>query len=214
MALRRYLKIFGVFLLLTAGISVTKMYFKRRLQTRHAPATIDWSVDTQTRLSKIAVRMLTSRGEIYFKFYPDDAPVSVRRIAELVRSGFYNGLTFHRVIPGFIVQTGDPTNTGRGGSGLPLKAEFNANTHVEGTIGLARGAEQDSADSQFYIALSAQPQLDRQYTVIGQVIEGFDVLKKIELGDAIQSAELVMMPDPDPLPEDATVDPFSSSKAE
>lgn len=212
MGLKRYLKILVVFILLAGAISVAKLFFQRRLQARSASTPVDWQIDPQTRLSKIGARLLTSRGEIYFKFYPEDAPQSVRRIATLIQEGFYNGLTFHRIVPGFVIQTGDPTNTGRGGSGQPLAAEFNAIKHVEGTVGLARGASADSADSQFYIALSAQPQLDGQYTVIGQVVDGFEVMKKIELGDTIQAAELVLMPEADPLPEEPTEDPAFSLK--
>lgn len=141
-------------------------------------------------LSKANVVLTTAKGVIKFKLYPKDAPSSVKRILELVQSGFYNGLIFHRVEkdPPFLIQGGDPTGEGKnGGSGQKLKAEFSDRRHLEGTVGLARGRDPDSADSQFYITLAPQPSLDRNYTVIGQVTEGMDVARKIDRGDKILS---------------------------
>ncbi len=136
-------------------------------------------------LSKATVLLLTDKGLIKYKFYPKDAPKTVARIAELTNAGFYNGLTFHRVEPGFVIQGGDPVGNGTGGSGQKLKAEFNQRTHHEGTVAMARGPDPDSADSQFYIAMGAFPHLDRNYTVFGQVIEGMDVVRQIAPGDHI-----------------------------
>ena len=124
---------------------------------------------------------------IKFKFYSNDAPKTVKRILELIHKGFYSGLTFHRVIPGFIIQGGDPLGNGTGGSGQKLDAEFNGHKHIEGAVAMARAADPNSADSQFYISLGTHPHLDRNYTVFGQVIEGFDVAKKIKIGDKISS---------------------------
>lgn len=138
-------------------------------------------------LSKATVILTTSQGVVRFKFYPKEAPNTVGRIIELINQGFYNGLVFHRVVPGFVVQTGDPLGTGGGGSGQKLKAEFNERHHMEGTVAMARAMDPDSADSQFYIALAPQPHLDRNYTVFGQVIEGMDVVKKIQQGDKMIS---------------------------
>lgn len=132
------------------------------------------------------VKMLfieTDYGTIEVEFYPKDAPRTVARIAELASSGFYNGLTFHRVVPGFVVQGGDPTGNGSGGSGKTLPPEFNKNKHVEGTVAMARAASPDSADSQFYICLGTFPHLDGQYTVFGQVSKGMEFVKKIGQGD-------------------------------
>jgi cyclophilin family peptidyl-prolyl cis-trans isomerase len=129
------------------------------------------------------VRIKTIHGDIVFKFYPEDAPATVRRISDLVTSGFYNGLSFHRVVDGFVVQGGDPTGTGSSGSGKKLKAEFNQRKHIKGTVAMARAQDPDSADSQFYISLGDFPHLDGQYTVFGQVIEGIDVASKIKQGD-------------------------------
>lgn len=138
-------------------------------------------------LSKATVIMNTDKGVIKFKFYPKDAPNTVNRVIQLINQGFYNGLAFHRVVPGFVIQGGDPRGDGTGGSGQHLKAEFNDRHHVEGTVAMARAADPDSADSQFYIALSTLPHLDRSYTVFGQVIEGMDNVRKIQKGDKIVS---------------------------
>lgn len=142
----------------------------------------DLTTDT-AGLSKATVIMATNEGVIKFKFYPNDAPKTVKRIIELINKGFYNGLTFHRVVPGFVIQGGDPLGNGTGGSGQKLEAEFNNRRHVEGTVAMARAADANSADSQFYISLSTLPHLDHNYTVFGQVIEGMDVVKKIKVGD-------------------------------
>jgi cyclophilin family peptidyl-prolyl cis-trans isomerase len=141
-------------------------------------------------LSNISCILKTIHGDIVIKFYPKDAPKSVPRILELISMGFYNGLKFHRVIPNFIIQTGDPTGMGDGGSGQKLKAEFNTIPHIKGTVALARGRDVDSGDSQFYIALTALPHLDGKYTVIGQVVSGLDILNKIAKDDEIISFSL------------------------
>jgi cyclophilin family peptidyl-prolyl cis-trans isomerase len=138
-------------------------------------------------LSKATAIITTNRGVIRFKFYPKDAPNTVTRIIELINKGFYNGLKFHRVVPGFVVQGGDPQGNGTGGSGQKLKAEFNDRKHVEGAVAMARAQSPDSADSQFYIALAPQPHLDRSYTVFGQVIEGMDVVKQLQPDDEMIS---------------------------
>ena len=138
-------------------------------------------------LSKATVVILTKHGMIRYKFYPNDAPMTVKRMVELINSGFYNGLTFHRVVPGFVVQGGDPQGNGTGGSGQHMKAEFNARRHIDGAVAMARAGDPDSADSQFYITLGVQPHLDRQYTVFGQVIEGMDAVRKIQPGDQMTS---------------------------
>jgi cyclophilin family peptidyl-prolyl cis-trans isomerase len=142
------------------------------------------AVDPQG-LSQLVAHLRTNHGTIRFKFYSKDAPKTSLRIAELIESQFYDGLIFFRVVPQFTVQTGDPDGLGTGGSGVSLAPEWNKRVHSEGAIGLARGADPHSGDSQFYITLAPQPQLDGQYTVFGQVIEGLDVLKKIQRGDRI-----------------------------
>ncbi|MEK7396184.1 MAG: peptidylprolyl isomerase [Candidatus Poribacteria bacterium] len=149
----------------------------------------DLSMDSKG-LSKATAVLNTVIGIIKFKFYPGDAPNTVNRIIELINNGFYNGLTFHRVVPGFVIQGGDPTGTGAGGSGMKLKAEFNNRRHIEGTVAMARASDPDSADSQFYISLGTHPRLDRSYTVFGQVTEGMDVAMKIRMGDKIVKAHI------------------------
>lgn len=138
-------------------------------------------------MSKAVVVMKTEQGIIKYRFYPQDAPNTVKRIVELINQGFYNGLSFHRVEPGFVIQGGDPNGNGTGGSGQKIKAEFNNRHHVAGAVAMARASDPDSADSQFYVALGTLPNLDHEYTVFGQVIEGMDVAKKIKRGDKIIS---------------------------
>ncbi|MFZ8999657.1 MAG: peptidylprolyl isomerase [Bacteriovoracaceae bacterium] len=133
----------------------------------------------------------TIHGNITIKFYPKHAPNTVTRFMNLVENGFYNGLKFHRVIPNFVVQTGDPTGTGTGGSGQKLKAEFNEIQHIKGTVAMARAQSPDSGDSQFYIALSTLPHLDKKYTVFGQVTKGLEILDKISKGDQILNFSLI-----------------------
>jgi cyclophilin family peptidyl-prolyl cis-trans isomerase len=146
----------------------------------------DLSVDANG-LSKATVTLKTNKGTIKYKFYPADAPKTVHRMIELINTGFYNGLTFHRVVPGFVIQGGDPQGNGTGGSGQKLEPEFNNRHHVEGTLAMARAADPASADSQFYISLGTLTHLDHQYTIFGQVIEGLDVTKQIVVGDKIES---------------------------
>jgi len=143
---------------------------------------IDWSSDAEG-LSKVVAVVGTNKGTFKFKFYPEKAPKTVRRIAELMQQNFYNGLIFHRVVPGFVVQGGDPSGTGAGGSGQHIEAEFNDIPHVKGTVAMARAQDPNSADSQFYISLGRHPHLDKNYTVFGYVIEGIEAVEKIEKGD-------------------------------
>lgn len=121
-------------------------------------------------------------GRVVIELLPDKAPNTVARIKELVRQGFYDGIVFHRVIEGFMAQTGDPTGTGTGGSGKNLKAEFNNTQHVRGTVSMARASNPDSADSQFFICFASTPHLDRQYTAFGQVTEGMEFVDNIKKG--------------------------------
>lgn len=122
-------------------------------------------------------------GRAVIQLRPDLAPGHVARIKELARSGFYDGLNFHRVIEGFMAQGGDPRGDGTGGSGKKLKAEFSREPHVRGTCSMARAASPDSADSQFFICFAAAPFLDGQYTVWGQVVEGMEHVDAIKRGE-------------------------------
>lgn len=122
-------------------------------------------------------------GDVYIQMYPDVAPNHVARIKELTRQGFYDGLKFHRVIDGFMAQTGDPLGNGTGGSGQKLKAEFNNKHHGRGTVSMARAIDPNSADSQFFICFKDAGFLDGQYTVWGQVVQGMQFVDKIKRGN-------------------------------
>src|SRR5690349_17926994 len=128
----------------------------------------------------------TTKGQVVIEMRPDLAPGHVARIKELVRQGFYDGIVFHRVIDGFMAQTGCPHGTGTGGSGQKLKAEFNREPHVRGTVSMARANNPDSGDSQFFICFDDARFLDRQYTVWGQVIEGMEYVEQIKGGGPVQ----------------------------
>jgi peptidylprolyl isomerase len=124
-------------------------------------------------------------GRVTIELFEDKAPNHVKRIKELAREGFYDGIVFHRVIDGFMAQSGDPTGTGRGGSDKPdLKAEFNDVKHVEGVLSMARTADPNSANSQFFIMLADAPHLDGQYTAWGKVVDGMEHVHKIKKGHA------------------------------
>lgn len=125
----------------------------------------------------------TTKGDIVVEMRPDLAPNHVARIKELARQGFYDGVPFHRVIEGFMAQTGDPTGTGAGGSGRKLAAEFNAEPHTRGAVSMARAQSPDSADSQFFICFDDATFLDRQYTVWGRVLDGMEVVDQINRGE-------------------------------
>lgn len=140
-------------------------------------------------LEDVAV-IKTAKGTIVFKFFPGDAPQSVENFKKLVAKNFYNGLSFHRVVPSFVVQGGDPAGNGTGGPGYTISDEFNPRPHLEGTVAMARTEAPNSAGSQFYICLDALPQLDGKYTVFGQVIEGLEVVHQIVVGDTMETVTI------------------------
>jgi len=138
----------------------------------------------------------TSKGDITCELNSKDAPLSVTNFITLARGGFYNGLTFHRVVPNFVIQGGDPDGTGRGGPGYTVPAEIKL-PHLQGALAWARlpdnvNPKKRSSGSQFYIALEKIPYLDGEYTVFGQTMAGMDVIKKIEQGDVIKSIEIAL----------------------
>lgn len=139
----------------------------------------------------------TSKGEVIINLMPEIAPVHVARIVELVKSGFYDGIIFHRIIPGFMAQTGDPKGNGTGGSGTNLKAEFSDYKYINGTVGMARTMDPNSADSQFFICFDGCGHLTGQYTVWGQVETGMEVVEALNVGeppsdpDKILSAKII-----------------------
>jgi peptidylprolyl isomerase len=122
-------------------------------------------------------------GRVVIRMRPDLAPVHVARVKELVRQGFYDGVVFHRVIDGFMAQTGDPKGDGTGGSGKNIQAEFNKEPHLRGAVSMARASNINSADSQFFIVLADSTHLDGNYTLWGQVVSGMEFVDKIRKGD-------------------------------
>lgn len=127
---------------------------------------------------------LSTGGRVVIQLYPNVAPNHVERLKLLARAGFYDGVKFHRVIDGFMAQTGDPTATGQGGSQLPdLKAEFNPTPHLRGTVSMARAESEDSANSQFFIMFQPRFSLDRRYTAFGRVVSGMQYVDAIQKGE-------------------------------
>lgn len=153
--------------------------------SRTPPQKTDLPVYT-ARARDSKVRIVTDRGEIVFELFPDDAPFHCASFIKLADEGFYDGLSFHRVEPGFVVQGGDPSGDGTGGPGYRLPAEFNERPHLRGTVAMARASEPDSAGSQFYICLGDARFLDGQYTVFGRMTEGFEALDAIRRGDRMR----------------------------
>ena len=131
-------------------------------------------------------------GRVVIEMLPEVAPKHVARIKELTRKGFYDGVKFHRVIPGFMAQTGDPTGTGMGGSGQKLQAEFNKTPHVRGTVSMARAANPNSADSQFFICFDNANFLDNQYTVWGRVTSGMEYVDMIKPGEPPRDPDIIV----------------------
>ena len=135
----------------------------------------------------------TTKGRVVIALRPDLAPGHVERIKTLARKGFYDGVPFHRVIEGFMAQTGDPTGTGTGGSDLPdLKAEFNAEPHTRGVCSMARTSNPHSANSQFFICFEDASFLDKQYTVWGKVVEGMENIDKIKRGEPVRGPDRIV----------------------
>ncbi len=134
----------------------------------------------------------TTKGEVKIALKPELAPKHVARIKELVRKKFYDGVVFHRVIDGFMAQTGCPHGTGTGGSGMKLKAEFNAEKHVRGTVSMARAQNPDSGDSQFFICFDDAPFLNGQYTVWGEVTEGMENVDQIKRGEPVRDPDKIV----------------------
>jgi peptidyl-prolyl cis-trans isomerase B (cyclophilin B) len=142
-------------------------------------------------VKQTGVITLEKGGEIRIEFYPEDAPKTVENFVTLAKKGFYNGLKFHRVVPDFVVQGGCPKGDGTGGPGYQIKAEFNKQKHVRGTVAMARSQHPDSAGSQFYICYGTTPHLDGQYTVFGKVVQGVENIDKIKQGDKMTSVAIV-----------------------
>ncbi len=158
----------------------------------------------------IVTMKIKNGGEIKIELYPEIAPNTVNNFISLVNEGFYDGLIFHRVIPGFMIQGGDPNGTGTGGPGYKIKGEFNRNNfkndliHTEGVISMARSGHPDSAGSQFFLMVDDAPHLDGQYAAFGKVIEGIEQVHKIEMVPTNYADK----PDEDQVMETVTVETF------
>ncbi len=156
----------------------------------HVPPQADEVEDYTERARQSQIRISTDKGDMVFGFFPDDAPMHCAAFIKLAEAGFYDGLAFHRVEPGFVIQGGDPDGDGTGGPGYRLKAEFNNKPHLRGTVAMARSSSPDSAGSQFYICLDDARFLDNNYTVFGQLSDGFETLDAIRRGDTMNAVTL------------------------
>jgi peptidylprolyl isomerase len=174
----------------------------------HAAKPETGSEHTQENDAAFAYMQLKD-GVVKIRLRPDLAPHHVIRIKELIAKGFYDGLTFHRVIDGFMAQTGDPKGDGTGGSGQNLAAEFSSAPHLRGTVSMARAMNPDSADSQFFIVLAPAPHLDGQYTVWGEVVEGMNFVDTIKKGDPMNNGAVTQ---PDRIIKMSLVDPAPQKK--
>jgi|TARA_Y100001960_G_C14590177_1_gene785267 peptidylprolyl isomerase/peptidyl-prolyl cis-trans isomerase B (cyclophilin B) len=157
----------------------------------NANAEIITGEESMTEVQKQYIKIETKYGDIFFEFFEQDAPKHVEAFKKLTTDGFYNGLVFHRVVPDFVAQTGDPTGTGTGGPGYNIKAEFNSKPHIRGAVGMARAGHPDSAGSQFYFVLKDARFLDGDYTVFGQVVKGMEVVDQITQGDKMDKVTIV-----------------------
>ncbi|MCB1516402.1 MAG: peptidylprolyl isomerase [Hyphomicrobiaceae bacterium] len=185
-------RVIGYLALAFAALFVGFLGYKMFFST---PVSEPTEIATVSAGERPVLEMMLKDGPVEIELRPDLAPNHVAQILTLVKEGFYDGLTFHRVIDGFMAQTGDPTGTGRGGSELPdIKAEFTDTPFERGTLGMARSASPDSANSQFFITFEPYPSLDGNYTVFGEVISGMEHVDAIKKGD---SASNGMVDDPD-----------------
>jgi peptidyl-prolyl cis-trans isomerase B (cyclophilin B) len=141
-------------------------------------------------VKQTAVITLGNGKQIRIEFFPEDAPKTVENFVTLAKKGYYDGLSFHRVVPDFVVQGGCPNGDGTGGPGYQIKAEFNKQKHVRGSVAMARSQHPDSAGSQFYITYGATPHLDNNYTVFGKVVSGMEEVDRIKPGGRMTSVAI------------------------
>ena len=165
-------------LFLTGVIKMPSSSPKPQPQSYNSP--IPMVIDVNKKYTAV---IKTAKGDLTLELYPQDAPVTVNSFVSLARKGFYNGLTFHRVIPGFMAQGGDPTGTGSGGPGYTIPDEISQRKHVTGALSMAKTAQPNTGGSQFFICYAPQPHLDGIHTVFGQLTQGMDVLKQLVNGD-------------------------------
>ncbi|MBM3575641.1 MAG: peptidylprolyl isomerase [Alphaproteobacteria bacterium] len=151
------------------------------------------SLFSSPAFADVLMTLETKYGKTVIKLRPDLAPKHVEQITALANRHFYDNVVFHRVIDGFMAQTGDPTGTGRGKSDLPnIPAEFSKEKFIRGTVGMARGPDNDSANSQFFICFASAPYLEEQYTVIGEVVSGMDYIDKVKRGEPPASPDKII----------------------
>ena len=149
------------------------------------------AVDADEKMTGKIVTIETDKGIIKFELFEDKAPVTTKNFIELASSGFYDGLNFHRVEPGFVIQGGDPNGDGTGGSGKTITLEINPDLkHVKGAVAMARSQDPNSASSQFYITLADTPFLDGNYAVFGKIVEGMEVAESIAVGDKMSKVTI------------------------
>ena len=141
-------------------------------------------------MKQTAVITLDNGKQVRIEFFPQDAPKTVENFVTLAKKGFYNGLSFHRVVADFVVQGGCPKGDGTGGPGYQIKAEFNKQKHLRGSVAMARSQHPDSAGSQFYITYGATPHLDNNYTVFGKVVDGMEHVDRVKQGDRMTSVAI------------------------
>jgi peptidylprolyl isomerase len=176
MKLLAVLALAGALLLTGCSSSSSSKTGGKKTYSAPPPMTIDAN-------KKYTATIKTDVGDITIELYPKDAPIAVNNFVFLARDHYYDGVTFHRVISGFMAQAGDPTGTGSGGPGYSIKDEFNSRKFLQGTVGMAKTSAPNSGGSQFFIDFAPQPNLDGSYTVFGQLIAGEDVLNKIAIRD-------------------------------
>lgn len=178
----------GGWVWLALGLGLVLLVLLAALRKRKSPARFEVMEEGRKPSVKL---VLDKGGDVILDLYPDVAPNHVASFIKLCEEGFYNGLVFHRVVAGFVAQAGCPKGDGTGGPGYQMEAEFNERPHLSGTLAMARAGDPDSAGSQFYICLAPQPALDRQYTVFGQVLDGFEHIQGVEKGDIIKEITVI-----------------------
>ena len=172
-------------LFLTGVIKMPSSTPKPQPQSYNSP--IPMVIDVNKKYTAV---IKTAKGDLTLELYPQDAPVTVNSFVSLARKGFYNGLTFHRIIPGFMAQGGDPTGTGSGGPGYTIPDEISQRKHITGALSMAKTAQPNTGGSQFFICYAPQPHLDGVHTVFGQLTQGMDVLKQLVNGDKMTSVTI------------------------
>ncbi len=189
-----------IYILLAMAAAVLAFFFLPRDErvgegeAEPEQAAVNWGFEIAEELGldkeNTLTLQLSSGGPVVVEMFPDKAPNHVARFKELSRSGFYDGVVFHRVIEGFMAQTGDPTGTGSGGSGQNIDAEFNDMVHERGVVSTARAQDPNSADSQFFFMLDSAPHLDGQYTAWGKVVDGMEYIDAIPKGPASANGQV------------------------